>query len=195
MAVLALGQQCFTAQQAAIYTSIGMAPVLVATLVTAYSAAKVGNEVFFGIISDKVGLRFGIVYTIILFIAGILLLTVVKSFGGVLTAAICIGCGGGMAANVGTLVVAKMFGRKNAVKIGPLPHSIAGIGGIFGPLLFAFLFPLAGKTYGLPLVVTAIILCIFLIMCLITVKPSNMFEVEYSLTNPKGSKKNQGTTK
>jgi len=191
IAVLAIGQNTFIGQQAAVYTSIGMTPVLVATLMSSYSAAKVANKILFGIISDRVGLRFGILYTSVLFITGILLLTFAGTFGLLLVAAICIGSGAGMVANAGTLVIAKMFGRKDLVKLGPLPHTLAALGGIAGPLLFAFLFGLSGGTYLLPLIVTASIITLFLILSMISVRPSNMFETEYSLTNPKRSKKMQ----
>ncbi|MDR1508170.1 MAG: MFS transporter [Synergistaceae bacterium] len=174
--ILVLAAYLYTPQQAAYLGKKGLDNVQVALFLSSFMWAKVLNKLLFGIVSDKCGMRLAIGYNIIAFIAGYGLLLTSSSFIGLLAGTIGVGMGSGMSGNYGTLVIAKMFGAKDMIKLAPMPHSAAAAGGMVGPLALSAVFSISNGSFPVMFITAILLLVVFLIMVMSITRPSMLFE-------------------
>lgn len=136
----------------------GIPEMVAATLMTVLAGSSLAGRVMIGYVSDVLGSRLTLVYTLILFLAGFILLMFTQQLWAFCTFAVAFGLASGGVITLQGIVVADLF---SSVSLGMSIGAVMAVGvtgGILGPIFAGYTFDVTGS-YQLALV-GCVILCV-----------------------------------
>ena len=180
MFVINIGYALLYPQIAPHTTFLGFTTIQAALLVSTASWAKGLIKIAYGIVGDRFGLRLALCGSVSISIICGILYVFTTNFAVLIFCVFGIGAIGGLTGS-GTLVMSRMLGPKDLLKVATIPHAANGLGGIFGPILFKVFYDGTASSYATVGTLAVICLAIYFGTTMFSLKKENMFENKRAL--------------
>lgn len=175
MMILNISYSFVQPQMSAYVQFVGYSAAQAGIVVSVWSWGKGLSKIVYGLIGDRFGIRTGLCSMSLLALVAVVMYIFVKDFPLLIVCAAGIGIMGGVTGS-GTLGVSRMVGQKDFLRMALLPHAANCIGFVISPTLFALIFDGTAKTYRLAGWISALALCVYIVLVFFALSEKNLIE-------------------